>query len=312
MRDDHTEPSAPGSINGRPVLTLLVPTYRDDASRLIESLGACEGAGSTELIVLDDGTCDPALCRSIEARLDAYPGASRLIVCRENRGRAGARNALLAAARTDWVLFLDADMVPDDTRFVMRYLEALAELSAPGLVCGGCSARQTDASAANALHVAQATASECRSAAIRNTAPGRYVFTSNLLVHRAVFEAFPLDTGFTGWGWEDVDWGLRIAEHFPVRHIDNTASHLGMLSDGAIVGKYAGSGANFARLARKHPEAVATMPLFKAAAAAKWLGILRRPMIAASKTAACVERLPISARLFSLKLFRALVYSRHL
>ena len=60
------------------------------------------------------------------------------------------------------------------------------------------------------------------------TAPEKYVFTSNLLIRRDVFDAEPFDAGFVGWGWEDVEWGMRVSRRHPIAHIDNPATHLGL------------------------------------------------------------------------------------
>jgi hypothetical protein len=30
----------------------------------------------------------------------------------------------------------------------------------------------------------------------------------------------PFDEAFSGWGWEDTDWGIRATKYFPVRHIN--------------------------------------------------------------------------------------------
>ncbi|MCF6328798.1 MAG: glycosyltransferase family 2 protein, partial [Henriciella sp.] len=154
------------------------------------------------------------------------------------------------------------------------------------------------------LHAAQSLASESLNAQARAVQPGRYVFASNILVHLDILETVQFDDGFTGWGWEDVDWGLRIARDYPIHHIDNPATHLGLDSDQALLGKYGGSGANFARALERHPEALKATPLYRAARTLSRLpgkGLIK----AASKVLAGTRYLPISWRLFGLKLYRA-------
>jgi len=290
-------------------LSILVPTYRDDATPLIRALSACAGAENTQLIVFDDGSGDRALAARHEAALADYPGASELIVSADNLGRSEARNRLVSAAESDWILLIDADMLPDDHLFLSRYLEAADRAGGPSLVAGGFSLKRTTPTAGQGLHAAQSRTSECIDATARSTAPGRYVFSSNILVHRSVFDAVPFDPEFTGWGWEDVDWGLRIAEQFNICHIDNTATHLGLDSDAVLIRKYASSAQNFARMAERHPKAMAEMPLFKASFRMRKLGPVRPAARWLTRTAASLTLLPTRARLLSLKLFRALVYS---
>ncbi|MEL6567602.1 MAG: glycosyltransferase [Pseudomonadota bacterium] len=296
----------------RPTVSILVPRFRDDVLPLIEALGASDGASETHLIAFDDGSGDAGEFPKIQSALTAFPGPAELIISETNLGRSEARNRLLAAATTDWVILLDADMVPDDPHFLTRYQEAAKKLGEPGLICGGGSTAQVQLDPKTALHLAQSRTSECLDAKDRNAEPGRFVFTANIMVHRTVFDTVPLDPGYVGWGWEDVDWGLSIAARFPVVHIDNPATHLGLDEDARLIAKYGSSGANFARLKRRHPEAVEAMPLYKAAHFAQSLGPLRTPLTSLTRFAATRSILPMRVRLASLKLFRALVYSRDL
>lgn len=295
---------------GAPELTVLVPTFHDDVAPLVEALTACAGAHRIQLIIYDDGSQDTVLESRMIHALMTFPGTARVLLAEENVGRSEARNRLLAQASTDWVVLLDADMLPDDHLFLARYFDAIRLSDAPTLVSGGFSLKRVDIKPGRSLHALQSAASECMPADVRNQAPGRYVFTSNLLVHRTILEAVPFDTGFQGWGWEDVAWGLSVETAFPISHIDNTATHLGLDTDQALITKYARSSQNFARLAERHSSAVEAMPLFIAARRAQWLGPLRRPAASLFGAVARATLLPSQVRLFALKLVRALHYSK--
>jgi glycosyltransferase involved in cell wall biosynthesis len=69
----------------------------------VDSLLSQDG-GAPHVVVVDDGSTDPAT----HAALDALPDAVE-VVRQENAGVVAARNAGLARARTPYVLFLDAD-----------------------------------------------------------------------------------------------------------------------------------------------------------------------------------------------------------
>ncbi len=292
----------------RAALSVAIPTYRDDPTPLIRALSACLRAEAVAIAVYDDGSVDETMTLSIMAALGAHPGPARLVSAVRNRGRSTARNRLIGEATSDWIAFVDADMRPDSRRFLVRYLNAIDKAERPAVIAGGFSLSQTVPTAQTALHAAQSARSECLPAFERNTAAGRYVFSSNVLVHRDILKAVPFDDGYTGWGWEDVDWGLRVEAHFPVRHVDNPASHLGLDTDEALVRKYAGSGTNFARLVNTHPDAARAMALYRAARRLKAAGPLRPLISAAARSAALSRRLPIGWRLAGLKLFRAARY----
>ncbi|MEO1027933.1 MAG: glycosyltransferase family 2 protein, partial [Pseudomonadota bacterium] len=151
--------------------------------------------------------------------------------------------------------------------------------------------------------------SECLPAETRQISPGLHIFTSNALVHKTILDLVPFDDGFKGWGWEDVDWGIRIAEKFPIHHIDNTATHLGIDRDEDLIRKYGGSGSNFARLIEKHPQLSTQMKLAGLVQRLRWLPFPGFWAVLA-KRAAASKTIPIRLRLKALKAFRAFSYVR--
>tara|TARA_B100000678_G_scaffold291608_1_gene309705 strand:- start:5810 stop:6817 length:1008 start_codon:yes stop_codon:yes gene_type:complete len=297
-----------------PELSVLVPTYKDSADRLLQALGNCTDTSRVEVIIYDDGSADPELTEHIRKAVKAFTGAACLVTCAENKGRSAGRNRLQDLSRSDWLLFLDADMVPDDPKFLTNYLEVSATQTLPALIVGGFSLNQAHPTPQNELHWAQSIRSECLSAALRNENPGRFVFTSNVLAHRDIMTDVAFDPAFNGWGWEDVDWGIRVAQTYPVVHIDNTATHLGLDTPNTLMGKYAASGPNFWLVANRHPESMSETPLVKLASLLS--RIPGRSVIQSmSRTLAAGPSwlLPVSLRLAALKLYRAAVYggTRH-
>ncbi|MEQ9315343.1 MAG: glycosyltransferase family A protein [Henriciella sp.] len=298
-------------VSGEASISICVPCYKDSADALIATLSRMDLAARATLLLFDDGSGDDALTRLLARHMMHFPGPARLITSPKNLGRADARNRLLALAETDWILFLDADMRPDDDQFLVRYLDALRAQDTPALIAGGFSLKHVKPTNETELHAAQSRRSECLPAATRAQQPGRYVFTSNILVHADILKDVGFDAGFTGWGWEDVDWGLRVAAKYPVIHIDNTATHLGLDPAPALLDKFGGSAANFAYLAERHPDAVREMPLWRMAnhfshlpARPLWRGLTR--------SMAKARALPLDMRLAALKTYRALSYAEAL
>ena len=296
---------------GEAKISICVPTWKDNADALFAGLIRLPGAEHCTLLIYDDGSHDSDLTRQLTRQIRRFPGPARLISARANKGRSHARNRLMALAETEWILYLDADMQPDDEDFLNRYLDAIAALEGPALVSGGFSLRHASPTDQTRLHAAQSAKSECISASERAEAPGRYVFTSNLLVHRKILDEVEFDPEFTGWGWEDVDWGLRVAHAFEVHHIDNPATHLGLDSDQALIAKYGGSAENFVRLVERHPNEMRQSRLYRLAQK-----LSRIPGRAQIERAACqiaqIQAAPIKLRLLALKVFRAAVYGGRL
>lgn len=292
-----------------PTISVLMPFLRDDPDALIRQLDteAASLAGRVELILMDDGTHDAALTARLKATLDGLTLPARLITLDANEGRAKGRNRLTTAARGQAFLFLDSDMKPDTPHFLRNWADLFAA-DAPAVAFGGFSLDQAPTDARFAVHRALSGASECVPAAERAKTPEKYVYTSNLLVRRDVFDVETFDPGFTGWGWEDVEWAMRVSRRFEVVHIDNPATHMGLDTVADLARKFDQGAGNFARVVALHPAIIQTYPSYKAARALKRLPAL--PLIRGlTKLAALTPVLPTKARAFALRLYRAAVYA---
>ncbi|MFT4913948.1 MAG: glycosyltransferase involved in cell wall biosynthesis [Brevundimonas sp.] len=292
-----------------PVVSVLIPFLGDDPSVLLKLLDEEAGAvdGSVEIVVLDDGTRDPELTKRLTAVIKAMTLPARLITLPRNEGRSIGRNRLATAARGGSLLFLDSDMRPDYRRFLRDWADLVARED-PAVAFGGISLLQAPVEPRFAVHRAMATKSECVAYTVRARQPEKYVYTSNLLVRRDVFAAESFDPGFSGWGWEDVEWAMRVSGRFRVLHVDNPATHMGLDTVAALAGKYEQSAPNFARVVDRHPAIVSTYPSYRAARLLKRLpGIDQlRPLL---RRAAETEWLPVPTRAFSLRLYRAALYA---
>jgi GT2 family glycosyltransferase len=89
----------------RPAVTLAVPC-KNAAPTLHAVLDAGERLAPDELFVVDDGSTD-------ETAAIARRHGARVLSHGKNRGLAAARNTALARARTELVVFVDGDAVPD-------------------------------------------------------------------------------------------------------------------------------------------------------------------------------------------------------
>ncbi|MEO6338881.1 MAG: glycosyltransferase [Caulobacteraceae bacterium] len=293
----------------KPRLSILIPFFRDDPVALLQALDEEAGAlaGAVEIVALDDGGGDEALGKKVEAAVRAMALPARVVRLRDNEGRAKGRNRLAAEARGGVYLFLDSDMAPGADGFLAAHL-AMVDSGAFDVAFGGFSVPMGDITPSHRLHRALALRGECAMARERSLAPEKYVFTSNLLVRREVFAAEAFDEGFSGWGWEDVEWGMRVARSWRVVHFDNPAVHLGLDPASVLAAKYEQSVGNFARVAERHPEIVRNYPSYRVARVIK-RAPFRRFWQMAFKRAALNGHAPLSARVAALKLYRAALYA---
>ena len=299
----------PRHATAEPRLSVLTPFYRDDPRPLLAALDleAADLAGQVELVLLDDAGGDPDLSRAVAEASQAMALPARLIQLAANAGRARGRNQLMAHGRGRHLLFLDSDMLPDRPDFLTAYL-ALIAAEDPAVTVGGFSVNQAVERPEHALHRALALRGDCLPAVERSRMPEKYVWTSNLLVRRDVFSAERFDEAFQGWGWEDTEWGVRVAARYGVRHIDNQATHLGLDTAASLAAKYEQSPPNFARMLARHPAAVRRFPSYRLARLLKAMPgrTAWRPML---KRLALADHAPLTARVAAMKLFRAALYA---
>ncbi len=293
-----------------PALSVLVPFFRDDAAALLQALDLEATDAPVEILIYDDGTGDTELTERIAETVGHAQRPMRLITNPKNQGRSAARNALFEAARAEWVLFLDADMLPAKTDFLQTYLTLIKEANAD-VIFGGFKVEPTSENADLNLHRALSEVSDCLSLSARQAAGPQYVASSNLCVRSDVLIAQPFDAGFSGWGWEDSEWAARVTKQFTLLHADNPALHLGLETTDTLLRRFATSGANYRRFTEAHPDLATQLSLYKIS---KKLGRLpgqsaMRPIL---KTVIKVNALPIGARLTALKLWRASHYAEAL
>jgi glycosyltransferase involved in cell wall biosynthesis len=284
-----------------PRLSVLIPCYRDEPSRLLQALD--RPSLPVEVVLLDDGSGDEPLADRLATIIRGLAVPARFIRLRANEGRAAGRNRLADASRGAFLLFLDADMLPDTADFLDRWLD-LIETSAPAVAFGGYTLDQAPMTPATAVHRALALGSDCLPAEARRQAPEKHVFTSNLLIRRDVFEDEPFDQGFAGWGWEDVEWGMRVSRRHEIRHVEIHATHLGLDPAPVLAAKYEQAAANFGRLAATHPDIVRGYRSYRVARLLRRVPLpgLWRPWL---KAAGLNEAAPVRLRAFALRLYRA-------
>ncbi|MDQ2908056.1 MAG: glycosyltransferase family 2 protein [Candidatus Eremiobacteraeota bacterium] len=199
--------AAEADPKARPEITVVIPTYNrlDTLREVIPSLLAQElGTRPYEIVVADsnsnDGTREylDSVARN-DPRMRHLPGAYS--------GRAAARNAGIAAARGQLVLFTDADII-----------------AAPDLLARHLARHRDDPSAA-VVGMELQVASYAEYERLRDDPTKRrplhppkrkhlswlYFLTGNASVHkRDLMRVGCFDESFTGYGHEDLELGYRL------------------------------------------------------------------------------------------------------
>lgn len=295
---------------GPATLSVAIPFHKHDPSALLARLGVAPP--DVEIVLLDDGTGSAEMLSGLMQAAERLHAPARIVVWSQNGGRASARNRLIAEARGEYVLFLDADMAPESPRFLATWL-GIIRTQRPYVAFGGLSLHNVARTPETALHHGLFARSDCRAARARMRSAAQFTATSNLLVRRDFLAANPFDAEFAGWGFEDVDWALNAAKHAPILHVDNAAAHAGLDNVETLMRKFAEAGPNFARLARKHPNEVSRFAAHRAARLLRWAPARN----AVRELCAWLARdprgaTPMAVRCAAAKLYRATQYAEHL
>lgn len=170
-------------------ISVIIAT-RDRAERLdvaLRSLRAQIGAPALELVVADNGSRDatPAVARA--------HGAVHVVEPQPNRGR--ARNAGVAAASGDVLLFVDDDVIVPPF-FVAAHARIHEAERVPHVVTGP---------------IINVPSEDARPVPSPRNASNAFFCTCNVSLPKRSFEAVGgFDESFDRYGWEDTELGMRL------------------------------------------------------------------------------------------------------
>ena len=146
-----------------------------------------------------------------------------------NLGRVATRQLLAEASNFDWLLFLDADVMPKNKNFVKNYIQATRfDCDA---VFGGFAYQKKSPPAGVELRWIYGGKNEHIKASLRNKKPYKVVISANFLIKKSEFKKLNKQISNTGYGLDNYFGSLLNAHKVKVKHIDNEVFHLGLESN---------------------------------------------------------------------------------
>ena len=200
-------------------ISILLPVYNNVCVSLVQQLleQTTEFRDlQFEIIVADDGSDNAELIKR-NSEIAAMDNC-RYLALERNFGRAKVRNFLAQQAKYEWLLFLDSD-VKLPAFFLRNYLQEMEG----DIVYGGIKFLGSELLRSINLRCRY----ECMSMADnildkRNENPYRSFSAANFLIKKEIMLQHPFDERFTGYGYEDVLFGKRLADsNIPICHINN-------------------------------------------------------------------------------------------
>ena len=212
------------------LLSILIPSYMTDPTRLVHALLG-QMPQETEIVVADDGSPDAKYGRLIASLKDE--DKVRVILGKENIGRACIRNLLAREARGKYLLYLDADGMPLSGDFISRYTDHLPT----DAVIVGSIAHEGHYSPHQRLRLRYELSAAKRLITTRlNRHPYQHFRTFNFLIPRNTMLSCPFDETLSI--YEDVFLGKALEEKgVKCLHIDNPLNNEGVESNAVFLQK---------------------------------------------------------------------------
>lgn len=206
------------------MLSVVIPVYNYNCVQLVETLHKqlTASAVAFEIICLDDASQIYVSENGVIANLTHTTYKKSSI----NLGRTGTRQQLASTAKYDWLLFLDADVLPKSEVFIQTYLHTLT--NDVDAIYGGFAYYEETPESHHTLRWNYGRAKEQVSASTRNKAPYKIVISANFLIKKSLFLSINSEIGSKGYGYDNYFGAMLKAERINVLHIDNEVFHLGL------------------------------------------------------------------------------------
>ena len=209
-------------------LSILIPVYNWDCSRLIEDLSAQARVLGIpyEIVIADDCSTDIHILERNRECAGSTENC-RFFALGRNMGRSAIRNFLADKSKYDKLLFLDCDAAVRDDQFIRRYVDAADKAS---VVCGGAvHSDEIPEKGVELRWVYEKNADKERSARFRSRNPYARFTPFSFLIDRALFMRIRFDESYAHYGYEDVQFGCELERMgVSILHIDNQLIHLGL------------------------------------------------------------------------------------
>jgi len=208
------------------MISVLIPVYNYQVFNLVESIHTQFLLLNIEfeIICLDDASTKYVdENKVIEKFNNAF-----IFTLKNNVGRSKIRNLLAEKANYEWLLFLDADVLPQNHNFILNYINSIKKNSHE-VYFGGIVYENNKPNQNKLLRWVYGKDREEINLYIREKNPYQYFLGANFLINKSVFTSIKFNESIVKYGYEDVLFVEDLKRNYiEVKQINNAVFHLGI------------------------------------------------------------------------------------
>ncbi|MCK0114774.1 glycosyltransferase family 2 protein [Gelidibacter sp. F63206] len=209
------------------MISVLIPVYNYNIVPLVENLHQqlTETGIIFEILAHDDGSTNQAFIESNQSINNLEYTSYHIL--NKNIGRSAVRNLLAKNASFEWLLFLDADVLPKNRNFISKYLRSISTNSE--VIYGGIVYTEEKPDQTNLLRWVYGNKREALTSEERKKNTYVTFLTLNFLIHKSVFSKVSFNENIPNLRHEDTLFSYNSKlKNINVEHIENPTYHLGL------------------------------------------------------------------------------------
>jgi len=191
-------------------ISIIIIGYntRDTLSQSLESINNIIVKNHIiEVIYIDDGSTDGSFEMFTNYNLKFNKNQLRLD---ENRGRAHARSQGVKIASSEWILFLNSNIIVE-SNIILKYYDSILNHNA--YAYGGCmNYTSTDSIFEKYLNESTRGIKKYKN---NQTINYQYLLFSNCMIKKSIFDIIKLNLDLRGYGGEELDFTAKLEKKFP-------------------------------------------------------------------------------------------------
>ena len=207
------------------MLSILIPTYNYDLSSLVHEIHkqATKAKIKFEIICFDDAS--EKYTYENKSTIDSRPN-TRIIHSEKNFGRIKSRQILSNESSYNWLLFLDADVIPKSDKFIECYINKIN--LGYDVIYGGFAYTSMKPENDYILRWKYGKTFEEINARKRNLKPYQIIISANFLIKKTVFNKINSKINRKSYGLDNYFGALLKQNRNNVLHINNEVYHFGI------------------------------------------------------------------------------------